>query len=58
MGQVPAELAPAALCKFMGWGWLDLCEAPAQLVADIYTWMDKEARLAKEPRSSTRVRRR
>lgn len=45
---MPEELAPAAICRFMGWGWRDLCEAPAHLVEDILLWMEKGASIARE----------
>ena len=34
--------------RWMGWGWRDLCEAPAQLVADVVTWIEKDAAIAAE----------
>ena len=46
--KVPGELADAALMRWMGWGWRDLCEAPWELVEDIRTWMAKEGGIARE----------
>ena len=48
---MPEELAPAAVMRFMGWGWRDWCEAPAQLVEDVLSWMEKRAGLAAERES-------
>ena len=45
---MPGELLPAAICRFMGWGWRDLCEAPASLVEDIVTWMGKRGAIERE----------
>jgi len=47
-GRVPGELADAVVMRFMGWGWRDLCEAPAQLVEDIQLWMEKQAAIGEE----------
>jgi len=46
--QLPGELEDAAICRFMGWGWLDLCAAPAQLVEDIRCWMGKGGAIEEE----------
>ena len=53
---MPRELGDAALCKWMGWGWLDLMAAPVQLVADLREWMRVEAALGKERESIERAK--
>jgi hypothetical protein len=45
---VPAELADAALMRFMHWSWPDLMAAPVQLVEDIRTWIEKDAAIERE----------
>ena len=46
--KLPAELADAALMRFMHWSWPDLMAAPVQLVEDIRTWIEKDAAIARE----------
>ena len=52
--KLPGELADAALMRFMGWGVRDLAEAHPGLVADIRSWMAKEAAIAAEQAAQER----
>ena len=52
--QLPAELRDPAVCRFMGWSYDELLEAPDQMVDDIRTWMDKAALIMKEKGSRGR----
>jgi len=54
--KVPGALADAAVMRFMGWGWRDLCEAPAQMVEDIREWMRVAAALDAERAQIERAR--
>jgi hypothetical protein len=50
-------LEAAAICRFMGWGWRDLVDAPASVVEDIRRWMAVEGALAEERAAVERARR-
>jgi hypothetical protein len=55
---VPGELGDVALCRWMGWSYRELMEAPEQWIEDIRMWMNKRALLQKERAEIERIRRR
>jgi len=46
-GKYPARMMPILICRYMGWSWHDLQEAPAHVVDDIVMMMRADAAAAK-----------
>jgi len=45
-GKYPARMTPILICKYMGWSWQDLQQAPAHRVDDIILMMQADAAAA------------
>lgn len=49
---LPAEITPIEVMRFMNWGLRDYREAPAKLISTILTYMNRLAASRSEPQFS------